>query len=209
MGLRADAVSVRQGHRDLLPATSFSVAPGELVVLAGDPGHGHTLLALALAGRLDRHDGDVSLDGSADRALRQAAVALVDVPGVSEPDATLPIRTVVGEELAMAGLPASRSVVTRWLAEEGYDRYGDLAMEELPPAVRTTALARLAELRRGVHHLVLPMPERNGGLPHDWLDLADAATERGFGVVVSVSLGTAERLDRPTIRLGNALEEQR
>ncbi|HEX7738718.1 MAG TPA: hypothetical protein VF426_03620 [Marmoricola sp.] len=208
MVLRADAVAVRQGHRDLLPATSFSVAPGELVVLAGDPGHGHTLLALALAGRLDRYDGIVTLDDSRDRSARQAAVALVDVPGVSEPDANLPFRTVVGEELAMAGFPAGRAVVNRWLGEEGYGAHADLTMEALPPAVRTTALARLAELRRGVHYLVIPMPERNGGLPHDWLDLADAATERGFGVVVSVSLGAAERLGRPALTLGNALEEQ-
>lgn len=209
MSLRARAVAVRQGHRDLLPATTFTVAPGELVVLAGDPGHGHTLLALALAGRLDAYEGSVTLNGSSDRSTRQAAVALVDVPGVSEPDTNLPFRTVVGEELAMAGRPAGRARVGEWLAEQELAGFADLAVEELPPAVRSTALARLAELRPGVRFLVISMPERNGGLPGDWLALADAATERGFGVVVSVSLGAADRLARPTVPLGNALEEER
>lgn len=207
--LSAEAVAVRRGQRDLLPATTFAIDEGDLVVLAGDPGHGHTLLALALAGRLDVHDGTVRLDGSTDRAARQSAVALVDVAGVSEPDDNLPFRTVIGEELAMAGRPAGRTHVDHWLRGEALEDYADRSIEELPPAVRTTALARLAEIRRGVRFLVIALPERNGGLPDDWLGLADAATARGFGVVVTVSLGAAERLARPTIALGNALEEDR
>jgi ABC-type transport system involved in cytochrome c biogenesis ATPase subunit len=36
----------------MLAPTTVEVAAGELVIVHGDPGHGHTALALALAGRL-------------------------------------------------------------------------------------------------------------------------------------------------------------
>jgi len=202
--LRADGVTVSQGHRVLLPATSLTVTAGELVIVAGDPGPGHALLALALAGRLDHFGGAVSYDGSPDRAARQKAVALVDVPMVSEPDDAIPLRTIVGEELAMGRHPAGRRHVERWLAEAGFTRYADARIEDLPAIVRTTALARLAEQRPGVRFLVLTLPERNGGLPADWRELSRHATERGYGVVVTVSLGTAEGLDGEPILLGNA-----
>lgn len=202
--LRADRVEVTQGHRVLLPATSLTVKAGELVVVAGDPGPGHTLLALALAGRLDHFDGAVSYAGSPDRKARQKAVALVDVPTVSEPDDAVPLRTIVGEELAMARRPAGRRHVQNWLAGENFEQYADARIEDLPAAVRTTALARLAEQRPGVEFLVITLPERNGGLPADWWGLAGHATDAGFGVVVTVSLGTAERIDHEPVLLGNA-----
>jgi len=202
--LRADGVTVTQGHRVLLPATSLAVKAGELVVVAGDPGPGHALLALALAGRLDHFGGAVSYDGSPDRAIRQKAVALVDVPMVSEPDDAIPLRTIVGEELAMGRHPAGRGHVEHWLTESGFSRYADARIEDLPAAIRTTVLARLAEQRPGVRFLVITLPERNGGLPADWWELGRHATERGYGVVVTVSLGTAERLDHEPVLLGNA-----
>ncbi|MBB3665390.1 energy-coupling factor transporter ATP-binding protein EcfA2, partial [Prauserella sediminis] len=43
-----------------------------------------------------------------------ARVAVVDAPGVSEPDDALPLRVVVGEELALAGRPANKAAVSRW-----------------------------------------------------------------------------------------------
>ena len=205
--LRAKAVGVSQGHRVLLPATTFAVEAGELAVVAGDPGPGHALLALALAGRLDHFTGSVALDGSPDRAALQKAVALVDVPTVSEPDDAIPLHTIVGEELAMARRPAGRRHVAHWLEEQHFGEYADARIEDLPAVVRTTVLARLAEQRPGVRHLVIALPERNGGLPADWWQLAHHATERGYGVVVTVSLGSAEHLDDSPVLLGNATME--
>jgi len=205
--LRADGVTVTQGHRVLLPATTLSVTTGELVVVAGDPGPGHALLALALAGRLDHFTGSVALDDEVRRKSLQKAVALVDVPTVSEPDDAIPLRTIVGEELAMARMPAGRRHVAGWLESQGFEEYADARIEDLPAVVRTTALARLAEQRPEVRFLVITLPERNGGLPADWWELAHHATERGYGVVVTVSLGTAERYDGTPILLGDAEKE--
>ncbi len=205
--LVADRVGVTQGQRVLLPPTSLTVATGELVVVAGDPGPGHALLALALAGRLDTFDGAISYDGAPGRRARQQAVALVDVPTVSEPDDAVPLRTIVGEELAMARMPAGRTHVARWLEGQGFGAYADARIEDLPAVVRTTALARLAEQRPDVRHLVITLPERNGGLPADWWELAHHATERGYGVVVTVSLGIAEHLDREPVLMGDAGKE--
>src|SRR5690606_13278829 len=106
-------------HRTLLRRTSLRIAPGEVVVAAGRPGSGHTVIALALAGRIVPSSGQVTLGDTQDPRTLQAQVALVDVPGVTEPEESVPLHVIVGEELAMAGRPARRSAVRKVLAEHG------------------------------------------------------------------------------------------
>ena len=64
---------------------------------------GPLALALALAGRLRLTGGTVALGEDPSPGALQAAVVLVDVPGVTEPDDSVPFRVVVAEELALAG----------------------------------------------------------------------------------------------------------
>lgn len=188
--LRAVGVRVRQGIRDLLPTTSLTLREGEVAVAVGPPGGGHTSLALALAGRLRLDAGRVELDGDATPRVLQAAVALVDVPGVSEPDEMVPFRTILGEELAMAGRKPSATAIDDWLGE--YDLATDITTEEVPPAPRLEILGRMASLRPGTRFLVLTYPERLGLPVEDWLavanDLAEAAPRPGVLVTASAAV---------------------
>lgn len=189
--LRALGVRVRQGARDLLPATSLTLRGGEVAVAVGPPGGGHTSLALALAGRLRLDAGRVELDGDASLRVLQAAVALVDVPGVSEPDEVVPFRTILGEELAMAKQKPSAAAIDGWLGE--YDLATGITTEAVPPVPRLEILARMALLRPGTRYLVLTYPERLGLPVAQWLDIADdlAGSESRPGVLVTASAAVA------------------
>src|SRR5690348_12514875 len=101
--VRVHGLAVDGRHGPLLEPTDLHVGPGGRLLVTGEPGHGHTAFALALAGRLAPTAGRVLIDGGADPADQQRAVALVDTPGVTEPDDVLPLSVVVGEGLAMAG----------------------------------------------------------------------------------------------------------
>ncbi len=205
--LMARRVTVRQGRRRLLEPTSLEVATGEILLVSGDPGHGHTCLALVLAGRLAADSGGVTIDGSADPARLQAAVALVDVPGVSAPDDGNRLTTIVGEELAMAKRPHRRRHVKNWLAQQGYADTVGSRIEHLPGAVRVAVLARLAALRPDVRFVVITLPEQHGGLPEWWLQIAEGLAAEGFGVIVTTSPTTAANLEARVVELGGAIAE--
>jgi ABC-type transport system involved in cytochrome c biogenesis ATPase subunit len=207
--LQAAGVWVADGRRTLLEPTTVSVGAGEIVTAYGDPGHRHTLLALALGGRLVPSGGEVGIDHEYAPQVRQRQVALVDVPGVSEPDDLSSLTTIVGEELAMAGKPARRSHVDHWLTSNALRPHRDDRIEDLPAGLRTVALARLASLRPDVRFLVLALPERNGIDPGAWLEDATALAEQGFGVLATASVGIARHIERDhpeirTVPFGNA-----
>lgn len=186
-GLHADGIEAHQHKSALLPCTTLSLLEGEIGVVVGRPGSGHTALALALAGRLPLAAGRVTLDGSADPSVLQEAVALVDVPGVSEPDGNVPLHTIVGEELAMARRKASKKAVAQWLADDALTEHHDDTMDEVPAAARVGTLARLACQRPGVRFLVITYPERHGLPPGPWLELAHSLADEGFGVLITAS----------------------
>ncbi|MGY2876874.1 ABC-type transport system involved in cytochrome c biogenesis ATPase subunit [Marmoricola sp. URHA0025 HA25] len=208
--LEAAGVWVADDRRTLLEPTSVTVATGQVVVVHGDPGHRHSLLALALGGRLVPSGGELRIDTDHEAAGLQAQVALVDVPGVSEPDEVSALTTIVGEELAMARKPARRTHVDHWLTSNGLRAHRDDRVEDLPPGVRTVAMARLASLRPGVQFLVLALPERSGIDPGAWSSEAAALAGAGFGVLATVSTGVARHLEREhpeirTVPFGNAV----
>jgi energy-coupling factor transporter ATP-binding protein EcfA2 len=185
-GVRVDARPVPR-----LEPTSLTVRSGERLLVAGEPGHGHTALALALGGRLKVDAGAVELDGSrSGRALRRG-VALVDVPGVSEPDAVLPLGSVVAEELAMAGLPTRHGAVHAFLAARALDEMATFPLEAVPPVARTRVLAEIAAQRPGVVALVITVPDRFGGDPRAWWSLAGELADAGFAVVVTCTDASA------------------
>jgi ABC-type transport system involved in cytochrome c biogenesis ATPase subunit len=202
--LRADHVGVRRGRTWMLAPTTVEVTAGELVIVHGDPGHGHTALALSLAGRLAPDEGTVTLDGVADPAALQAAVALVDVPGVSAPDDVNRLRTILGEELAMARQGHRRDDVRRWLDAHGLGTHFDDRIEDLPTGARVAALAEVAAERPGVRFIVLTLPESHGGVPEDWLPGLTGLTNEGFGVLVTTSNGVARHLPHAKVPFGNA-----
>lgn len=207
--LDAAGVWVAEARRTLLAPTTLTVTDGEIAVVYGDPGHQHPLFSLALGGRLVPDGGVVAVDHDDSPQALQRRVALVDVPGVSEPDDVSRLRTIVGEELAMAGRPAGRRHVEDWLTAHSLWPYHQDRMEDLPTGARSVALAHLAAQRPGVEFLVLTLPERHGVDVAAWLSTARGLAAAGLGVVATASVGVARHIENQTpeirtVPFGNA-----
>jgi energy-coupling factor transporter ATP-binding protein EcfA2 len=197
MKLQADCVAVSGAHGPLLLATSVCVRTGEVTLVAGDPGYGQVALALALGGRLVPSIGTVRIEGVSDPRLLRSHVALVDVPGVSEPEEGLSVRAVIAEELALSREPARGGDVTTFLQSHEGLGHGSLRWEQLPSWLRTQWLAEVASRRAGVDFLVLASPDRFGGDPCLWWKVARTLAETGLGVVVQCTHASARLLVEP------------
>lgn len=202
MELEAHAISVRGPHAPMLTPTSVGVAEHQLVLLAGYPGPGHVAASLALSGRLVPDGGAVKLNGKADSAELRRRVAVVDTPGITEPDDALPVRAVVGEELAIAGRKAGRRAVQEWLDEHDAAAHADVRFEHLPVSARTRLLAELTVARPEVKLVILTMPDRLGGDPHDWYAVGRDLAARGYGVLITCAEASARLLDVPAALMG-------
>ncbi|MDX6262478.1 MAG: hypothetical protein QOH84_4166 [Kribbellaceae bacterium] len=203
MELKAHAISVQGPHAPMLHATSICVSDHQLVLLAGYPGPGHVALALGLSGRLHPNGGDVQLDGDASGRVLRRRVAVVDTPGITEPDDALPVQTIVGEELAIAGRKAGRKAVEAWLAEHGWDAFAGRRFEHLPVGVRTEMLAELTVARPEVKFVILTMPDRLGGDPHEWYAVGEELASRGYGVIITCADASARLLGVEAAQLGS------
>ncbi|MFR9730089.1 ATP-binding cassette domain-containing protein [Saccharopolyspora sp. MS10] len=202
MEIRAEQVEVTGAHSTLLRPTSLAVSGGELLVVAGDPGTGHTALALALSGRLKPSRGRVLVDGAEDaRALRHR-VSLVDAPEITEPEPSVPVAAAVAEGLSLAGRRSGRRAVRSWLAARDLDGHAATRVENLPAPERLRLLVDLACADRRVAALVLDTPDRHGGDPHVWYELARRESRRERAVLVLCSPHSADRLDVPRAELG-------
>ncbi|MEQ0565149.1 ABC transporter ATP-binding protein [Amycolatopsis sp. NEAU-NG30] len=202
MQVRADRVSLEGHHGTLLPPTSLTFGDGDLVLVHGEPGVGVTALGLALAGRLKPTTGTVHAEGT-DAALTEL-VAVVDAPGVSEPDDALPLRVVVGEELALAHRPAGKEDVARWLAEHDAAPFAGTRFENLTPPLRTRLLTELAAERKGVRVLVLDTPDRHTSDVESWAAPAREQAGRGLAVVVLTATTPPSALPFAPARIGAA-----
>jgi hypothetical protein len=202
MELEAAGISVRGPHAPMLHATSVAVADHQVVLLTGYPGAGHVAAALGLSGRLKPDTGRVRFDGRTDLALLRRRVAVVDAPGITEPDDALPVQTVVGEELAIAGRKAGRKAVLEWLNEHDAAEHADKRFEHLPVAVRTRLLTELTVARPDVQVVILTMPDRHGGDPHGWYELGRGLAAQGYGVIITCADASARLLDVKAARMG-------
>jgi len=189
-----------QGRREaLLEQVSLGLGMGEAVLVAGDPGQGHTALALVTTGRLVPTTGRVTLvddDGTVieSPARLRAVTAVVDLPGISEPEEMLTVRTVVAEGLALARRPSLPGDADRWLTEHRLaDRVHD-RVDQLEGPVRTALLATLAVEREQVRFIVLALPDRHGGEPSGWWDVARELSSAGYGVLAQCTRSAARDL---------------
>lgn len=205
MRIHARGVGVTGPHGPLLKPTSLLVGPGALVLVAGDPGAGHTALGLVLSGRMRPSTGEV-VPSAAELRKR---VVLVDSPDVNEPEGSLTLAGVVGEELAMNGARGGRGAVADWLVERGADRYLDHRFEHVPAATRCALMLELAAGRPGAAALVLDSPDRYHGDPEGWWELARGHVTPDRSVVALCSTTTAAALGVPAARIGadNVAEE--
>lgn len=196
MELIADGVSVAGLHGPLLLPTSLRATPRQVTVVAGDPGYGHTALALALGGRVTPASGQVTLDGSPDAVLRRRHVSLVDVPDVTSPEDSLSVRAAIAEQLALAGRPSSRAATRAFLGGRGSGAPATMRFEMLPSHERTSLLMQVAASRAATTVLVVAAPDRFGGDPGRWWRTAEDLAAEGLTVVVQCTHATAKGLDQ-------------
>ncbi|RKT56691.1 hypothetical protein [Saccharothrix australiensis] len=198
MEIHAQRVGVTGPHGPLLKPTSLRVPPGELVLVAGPPGAGHTAFGLVLSGRLRPGTGTVTPDA----AELRGHVVLVDSPDVSEPEASLSLAGVVGEELAANRRRSGRKAVADWLAERGVDEHARTRFEYVPADVRCAVMLELGAGRPGARAVVLDSPDRYHGDPATWWRLAREHVRPDLSVVVLCTTTSAEVLGVPAARLG-------
>lgn len=202
MHIVASNVAITGTSGRMLAATSLEASSGELLVVTGDPNDGHTALALVLSGRMRPDEGDVHLDDDRRPARLRREIAVVDAPGITEPDDVVPLRDVVAEGLSLAGRRSGRRAVQHWLrrhqlADRAKDRF-----ERLSHAERTRVLLDLARSARATSALVLDRPDRHGTDPTAWHPAAAEQAANGTAVIVLCAPHTAERLDVPVARIG-------
>jgi hypothetical protein len=146
--------------------------------------------------------GTVTIDGRADAAAIRRTIALVDAPDVSDPAPNVTVAGVAAEELMFAGVPSDPVSVARRLDDLGLRGVARIPIANLDPIARLRLLTELAILRDGVEGLVLVSPDRHGGDPLEWWDLAKRLADRGFAVLViagdasAAAIGAAAMIER-------------
>ncbi|MET1065845.1 MAG: ABC transporter ATP-binding protein [Arthrobacter sp.] len=208
---RVQQLSVNGRREELLPATSLRVRRGELLLVSDKRQGARTALALGLSGRLKPSGGHFEWDGTkwnggaGIKALRQAS-ALVDSPGVNEPEQHLSVHDLVTEDLALVPRRRRGSLPsTSWLQVNGFEDIAGLWTEQLPAARRIELLTALALADPRTDLLVADSPDRHGD-PGDWLPrLQDLAysPDRPLAVVATVKSIPAGWTG-PATAIGNA-----
>ncbi len=189
-----DDVSVAGTHEPFVEHVAFTAPPGEVTVVATDPGIPPVALALAIGGRVELRRGRVSIGGAADLADLQLRTRLVDVADVTAPEDSIALQAVVQEELALAERPASRAAVAAFLEAHDVSDRAARPWEQLPAGVRTSLLLELGAVHPQVRVLVLAGPERHGGDPSLWLETCERLAETGLTVIVLTTAATAAAL---------------
>jgi hypothetical protein len=196
-------------REDLLPATSLQGTRGELLLVAGNRQDQRTALALSLSGRMKPTAGSISWDGVSKTKRLRMASALVDSPGVNEPEQHLSVRDLVTEDLALIPRRYRGALLSKpWLKVNSFEDIAGLWTEQLEPRRRIELLTALALANPGCDLLVVDSPDRHGADAADWLPrLEDLAHDGGrpLAVVATVS-ALPEGWTGPSALIGNAVK---
>ena len=170
-----------------------------------------TALALLLSGRMKPCDGRVSWDGSDRLKARRLASALVDSPGVNEPEQHLSVRDLVTEDLALIPRRYRGALVDGpWLKVNSFEDIADLWTEQLNPSRRLELLTALALANPHTDLLVVDSPDRHSPDPADWLPgLQRLASDAGRPLAVAATVRSLPpSWDGPAAAIGNAVPRQ-
>lgn len=205
--LSAHQLHVNGRRDDLLPPTSLQATRGGLLLVSGTRQDQRTALALTVSGRMKPSGGTLEWDGSARiRSLRQAS-AVVDSPGVNDPEQHLSVRDLVTEDLALVPRRYRGALLsTPWLKANRFEDIAALWTEQLPAGRRIELLTALALANPHTDLLVIDSPDRHSGDPADWLPrLEELAYDAGrpLAVVATVTL-VPDGWTGPTAVIGNA-----
>jgi hypothetical protein len=196
MNLTLDAVSLGEGPGAPLPPTSATATTERPGVAAVETEGAPTYMSLIAGGRMTSESGRVLIDGVDDGDRIRAAFALVDTPTVAEPFADLPVRTVVREDLVLAGQRGNRENVRLFLEAVGLPEHEETKLRNLPTEARVRLLTELAILRPGVQGVILTSPERHGGDTEAWWRVVTDLSARGYTVLVVTGVAAALHIER-------------
>lgn len=208
--LTAHELQINGRRADLLPPTSLEVRRGQLLLISGDGQEQRTALALALSGRMKPGSGLLSWDGAAKTKRIRSASALLDSPGVNEPEQHLSVRDLVTEDLALIPRRYRGALLSKpWLKVNSFEDIAGLWIEQLPAARRLELLTALALADPAVDLLVFDSPDRHSSDPADWLPrLEQLAHDAGRPLaVVAVVSALPDGWDGASATIGNALPE--
>ena len=200
------------GRRDsLLPATSLQSGRGGLLLVTGARQDQRTALALTVSGRMTPSGGTAEWDGSAKTKQLRAASAVVDSPGVNEPEPHLSVRDLVTEDLALVPRRYRGTLLSKpWLKVNRFEDIAGLWVEQLAAARRIELLTALALANPNTDLLVLDSPDRHSGNPADWLPrLEQLAYDAGRPLaVVATVRSLPEGWAGRSASIGNALPDE-
>jgi hypothetical protein len=198
--LSATELYVKGRHQDLLPATTLHAPSGTLLLVQADRQDTRTALAVTLSGRMKPTAGTASWGHDPDIAHLRRHTALLDAPGVNEPERHLSVKDLVAEDLALVPRKfRDRTRPAAWLARNGHSELIGKWVEELQPEERLNLLADLAQADADVEVLVVDSPDRHSGDPQDWLPLLrrlagrtghNGADDGGRGLTVIATVGS-------------------
>ena len=167
-----------------------------------------TALALLLSGRMKPSGGAITWDGSERLKARRLAGALVDSPGVNDPEQHLSVRDLVTEDLALIPRRYRGALLSSpWLKVNSFEDIADLWTEQLDPARRLELLTALALANPHTDLLVVDSPDRHSAHHADWLPrLQGLAFDAGRPLAVVATVGALPpSWDGPAAAIGNGV----
>ncbi|GAC1492727.1 MAG: ABC transporter ATP-binding protein [Pseudarthrobacter sp.] len=207
--LSAQQLHVKGRRDELLPPTSLSVSRGELLLLTADRQDQRTALALTISGRMKPSGGLVIWAGSSRTKALRLASALVDSPGVNEPEQHLSVRDLVTEDLALVPRRYRGALLSKpWLKVNRFEDIADLWTEQLPAGKRMELLTALALANPHTDLLVVDSPDRHSASAADWLPRLEALAYDGGRPLAVVATVTAlpASWTGPAAVIGNAVQ---
>ncbi|MGO4145869.1 ABC transporter ATP-binding protein [Paenarthrobacter sp. YAF11_1] len=184
--LSVQQLQINGRRDDLLPATSLQVRRGELLLVAGEGQDQRTALALALSGRMKPSNGVLSWDTTTKTKKVRLASALVDSPGVNEPEQHLSVRDLVTEDLSLIPRRYRGALLSKpWLKVNSFEDIAGLWIEQIPAARRLELLTALALADPATDLLVVDSPDRHSADSAAWLPRLQAlASDAGRPLAV-------------------------
>lgn len=188
--LTADSITVKGRHDQLVAPTSVQLQRGELQLLVAEPQISRTALALVLSGRMEPSSGVVAWNADPKmRSLRRHS-ALVDSPGINEPESHLKVRDLVAEDLGLIPGPSWRKPGARkWMAQHGFGDIANCWIDAIDPGRLFELQLLLAAENPCLELLIVDSPDRHDLEDEHWLETLEnfASSHREFAVLAIVS----------------------
>lgn len=154
--------------------------------------------------------GSVAWDGQQRTRQLRLASALVDSPGVNEPEEHLSVRDLVTEDLALVPRRYRGALLSGpWLKVNRFEDIAGLWTEQLDPARRLELLTALALANPHTDLLVVDSPDRHSAVNAAWLPrLQELASDAGRPLAVVATVRCLPpSWDGPSAVVGNGAED--